>query len=81
MNDVPFLTINVSLEGHLHPLLKELNIPNQLVSLDDMKQFKSLLLQTWENKIPLANNMKPYTSKLIKKSQKHVSVIMSNLVP
>jgi polysaccharide pyruvyl transferase WcaK-like protein len=79
MNNVPFLTINVSFKGHLIPLLKELNVPNQLASLDDMKNLKNKILKTWKNKDKLSKSLKPKVGKLNKLSQKHVSTIIKNI--
>ena len=80
MNNVPFLTINVSLKGHLSPLLKELNIPTQLASLDDMKNLKKKILGTWKNKKNLSKSLKSKLPKLHKLSQKHVTTILDNIL-
>lgn len=81
MNNVPFLTINVSLEGHLSPLLKELNVPNQLASLDDMQNLKDKILETWKNKDTLIQTIIPKINALKELSQKHVeTIIMKNRI-
>ena len=50
MNNIPFVTIKGTFEGHLSPLLHDLDIPEQLVSLDHTNALKEKILETWENK-------------------------------
>ena len=40
MNNIPFVTIKGTFEGHLSPLLHDLDIPEQLVSLDHTNALK-----------------------------------------
>ncbi len=77
MNDVPFVSINVSAEGHISPLLSELNIPEQLAFIDSTNNLKEKVLETWKNKESLISKMRPLVRELSESSRKDISLLMT----
>ncbi len=76
MNSIPFVTINGSFEGHLSPLLNELNIPEQLVHLDHKNNLTEKILETWKNKKIFVEKTKLIVEKLSEDSQKSISLLI-----
>ena len=75
MNNIPFVTIKGTFEGHLSPLLHDLDIPEQLVSLDHTNALKEKILETWENKKVIADRISPIVKKLSENSQKNIALL------
>lgn len=76
LNSVPFVAIDVSLAGHMRPLMYDLGIPGQLIKMESSVGIEKILITTWDERNSISSMMAPNVDELIKRARTHVPVIL-----
>nr|VFJ62339.1 MAG: Polysaccharide pyruvyl transferase family protein WcaK [Candidatus Kentron sp. DK] len=76
IHGIPFITLGVSLDGHIRPFAEQLGMDTQRVTAGgDTEQILSVFAATWSNRAELSRQLRERTAELHILAHRHVDLI------
>jgi polysaccharide pyruvyl transferase WcaK-like protein len=79
MNGVPFMPLNVSLEGHMSPFVKELGLELMHSKFSESTEMSSAVLKVWEQREEITKTITENVPRLSQNAGRHIPFILERL--